>query len=234
MDFKLEVGAVSDSVEVQAEATLVETGSATVGKVIENRRIEDLPLNGRNAMAMVMLTPSVKSGAGAINSGWAGASDGGRGWVLSGISINGGVSGSNNYTLDGGLNENDQYGDININPTVDSIEEFKVQTGTMQAEFGRTGGGVINIVTKSGTNQFHGTLYEFIRNDAIQARNTFAAVKEPLEVQPVWRSHRRPDQDGIKTFFASLTNEGYRTYLQYSDPIGTVPTVAERSGDFST
>ena len=130
--------------------------------------------------------------------------------MLSGISINGGVSGSNNYTLDGGLNENDQYGDININPTVDSIEEFKVQTGTMQAEFGRTGGGVINIVTKSGTNQFHGTLYEFIRNDAIQARNTFAAVKEPLVCTTSMEEPSEARSRGIKRS-SSLTMKAITT-----------------------
>ena len=144
VSFKLEIGALAESVEVMAEAPLVETGSATVGKVIENRRIEDLPLNGRNALALVILTPSAHSTSSPLSSGFVE-----RGWELSAITINGGASGMNNHTLDGGLNENNQYGEPNISPTVDSIEEFKVQTGTMPAEFGRTGGGVINVVTKS-------------------------------------------------------------------------------------
>jgi hypothetical protein len=225
INLTLEVGAPTESVEVKAEAPLVDTGNATVGKVIENRRIEDLPLNGRNALALVMLTPSVKSNASPLNEGFVD-----RGPQLSEISINGGPSGMNAQTLDGGLNQNNQYADVNFSPTVDSIEEFKVQTGTMSAEFGRTAGGVINVVTKSGTNSLHGTLYEFLRNDAIQDRNTFAAVKEPLRYNQFGGSVGGPVIKN-KTFFF-FNYEGFR-YLQYADPIGSVPTLAERQGDFS-
>jgi outer membrane receptor protein involved in Fe transport len=212
-------------VEVSAEAPLVETGSATVGKVIENRRIEELPLNGRNGLALVMLTPSVKSNNGPLNSGFVD-----RGAQLSGITINGGPSGVNNMTLDGGINNNNQYGEANISPTVDSIEEFKVQTGTMPAEFGRTAGGVVNIVTKSGTNQFHGTLYEFLRNDVLQAQNVFASSKAPLRYNQYGGSIGGPIRRDKTFFFFNL--EGFRFDLG-GDPIGSVPTADWRQGNFS-
>ena len=225
VDFKLEVGSLTESVEVTGEAPLVQTSDATYGKVIGTRQVEDLPLNGRNALALVLLTPGVKSNAGPLNSGFAD-----RGTQLSEISVNGGPSGMNAYLLDGAPNQNDQYADINISPTVDSIQEFKVQTGTMSAEYGRAAGGVINVVTKSGTNQFHGNVYEFLRNDAIQARNAFASVSEPLRYNQYGGSLGGPVIKNKTFVFFNI--EGFR-YLQYADPIGTVPTAAQRIGDFS-
>ena len=165
IDVLMETGEVSEQVEVISQVPLVDTNSATVGKVIENRRVVDLPLNGRNALALTLLTPSVKSNAGPTNSGFAD-----RGTSLSSISINGGPSAQNGNVLDGGNNIQTYIGEVSINPAVDAVEEFKVQSGTQSAEFGFTAGGVINLVTKAGTNKFHGTLYEFVRNDALDAR----------------------------------------------------------------
>ena len=172
VDLQLEVGALSERVEVTGVAPLVDTGSATVGKVIENRRVTELPLNGRNALALMTLAPSVKSNSGPTQSGF---SD--RGVALSAVSINGGPGGINQYILDGATNNQSYLADINVNPAVDAVEEFKVQTSTMSSEFGFTAGGVVNIVTKSGTNQFHGSLYDFVRDDRFDARNAFAATK---------------------------------------------------------
>ncbi|MBI3278534.1 MAG: carboxypeptidase regulatory-like domain-containing protein [Acidobacteria bacterium] len=175
INFQLQVGATAESIEVRGEAAFVDTSSATIGKVVENRRITDLPLNGRNVLALVLLTPGVKSQGGPLNSGFAD-----RGIQLSAVSINGGPSALNSMLVDGGNNNNAFLADLNVNPTVDAVEEFKVQSNVMSAEFGFTAGGVVNMVTKSGTNGFHGTIYEFFRNDAMDARGAFAASKEPF------------------------------------------------------
>ena len=167
---------MSERIEVRAATPLVNTSSATVGKVIENRRVTELPLNGRNALALMALVPSVKSNSGPTQSGF---SD--RGVALSAISINGGPGGINQYILDGATNNQSYLADINVNPAVDAVEEFKVQTSTMSSEFGFTAGGVVNIVTKSGTNQFKGSLYDFVRNGRFDAKNAFATDKPQFE-----------------------------------------------------
>src|SRR6476659_2974576 len=139
VDFRLDVGETTEAIEVTGEAPLVDTSSAKVGKVVENRRIQDLPLNGRNALALVMLAPGVKSQAGPTNSGFVD-----RGTALSAVSINGGPSSLNSFIIDGGNNNSAFLADINVNPTVDAVQEFKVQSNVMSAEFGFTAGGVVN------------------------------------------------------------------------------------------
>ena len=120
------------------------------------------------------LSPDVKAQAG--TSGFAD-----RGTALADVSINGGPSSVNSFLLDGGSNNKAYLRDLNVNPTVDAIEEFKVQSGYMPAEFGFTLGGVVNMVTKSGTNDLHGTAYEFVRNNDFDARNTFATGITPYQ-----------------------------------------------------
>ena len=146
----LDIGQISESVQVIAEAQLVDTSGATLGTVVENRRIQELPLNGRSALALTLLTPGVVSNAGPTNSGF-----GDRGIQLSSISINGGPSSMNAQMLDGNNNTLSYVGEVGIPPAVDAVEEFKVQSGSMSSEFGFTAGGAINLVTKSGTNEFH-------------------------------------------------------------------------------
>jgi hypothetical protein len=225
VNFRLEVGALSESVSVTAEAALVDTGSATLGTVIENRRVRDLPLNGRNALALTLLNPGVVSNAGPLNSGF-----GDRGTQLSTISINGSPSSMNNQTLDGNNNILSYAGEVGIPPAVDAVEEFKVQSGAMSAEFGFTAGGTINLVTKSGTNNFHGSLYEFLRNDKFDARNTFAQRRLPLRYNQFGGSVGGPI---IKNrTFGFFNWEEYR--LRQSTPrIASVPIEEWRRGDFS-
>jgi hypothetical protein len=225
VDFVLEVGAVAETVEVAAEAQLVETSSPTVGKVVEARRIQELPLNGRNALALTLLTPSVKSNAGPLNSGFTD-----RGTQISSLSINGGPNSMNAQVLDGNTNILSYIGEVAIPPAVDAVEEFKVQSGTMSAEFGFTAGGVINLVTRSGTNQLHGSLYEFLRNDRLDARNTFALRKNPLRYNQFGGSAGgRIVRD--RTFYFGNYEE-YR--LRVGSPLisSTMP-LNQRSGDFS-
>ncbi len=225
VDFTLDVGGVTETIEVRGEAALVDTGSATVGKVVENRRVVELPLNGRNALALTLLTPSVKSNAGPTNSGF-----GDRGIQLSSISINGGPNAMNAQALDGGNNIQSYIGEVAISPAVDAVEEFKVQSGTMSAEFGFTGGGVINMVTKSGTNQIHGTAYEFLRNQQLDARNTFAASKPPFRYNQYGASAGGPVIKDRTFFFGNWEEYKYR---RSTAPIGSFPTALQRTGDFS-
>jgi hypothetical protein len=225
IDIQLEVGAIADTVEVTAQAQMVDTNSPTVGKVVESRRIEELPLNGRNALALVLLTPSVKSNAGPTSSGF---SD--RGTQISSISINGGPNSMNSQVLDGNSNILSYVGEVAIPPAVDAVEEFRVQSGSMSAEFGNTAGGVINLVTKSGTNLFHGTLYEFLRNDKFDARNTFAATKNPLRYNQYGGSVGGPVIKNKTFFFFNF--EEYK--LRQSSPvIASTPILEQRAGDFS-
>ena len=188
INITLDVGQVAETVEVQAEAPLVDTGSATLGVVIENRRVRDLPLNGRNALALTLLNSGVISNAGPTNSGF-----GDRGVQISSLSINGSPNSMNAQMLDGNNNVLSYVGEVGVPPAVDAVEEFKVQSGTMSSEYGFTAGGAINLVTKSGTNQFHGTLYEFLRNDKLDARNTFATRKLPLRYNQFGGSLGGPD-----------------------------------------
>ena len=224
IDFQLDVGQVSENVEVSGEAPLVDTSGATINKVVESERLEDIPLNGRNALSMVVLTPSVRT----TNTQPQGFAD--RGSGLSSFSINGGPTSSNNITLDGVSDVNARNNDSNVNPAVDSIEEFKVQSGVVSAEYGFTLGGVVSLISKSGTNQFHGTLYEFLRNDQVQGRNTFALTRPPLRYNQFGAAVGGPIRHNRTFFFANF--EGWEL-RQYYTVTATTPTVAERQGDFS-
>ncbi len=232
INVELQIGGTADAVTVTGEAPLVDTGSSTVGKVIENKRIGELPLNGRNALALVLLTPGVKSQSGPTNNGF-----GDRGIALSAISINGGPSALNGFVLDGATNNQGYLADINANPTVDAIEEFKVQFNTMSSEYGFTAGGVVNIVTKSGTNTFHGTLYEFLRNDKLDARNAFAVTRPPFRYNQYGGALGGPVKipkvyDGKDKTFFFYNYEGWR-YRRVSQPITSTPIPEWRAGDFS-
>ncbi|HYO83631.1 MAG TPA: carboxypeptidase regulatory-like domain-containing protein [Bryobacteraceae bacterium] len=232
INLQLDVGDISQSIEVTAAVALVDTGSATVGKVIENKRVQELPLNGRNALSLVLLTPGVKSQAGPTNSGF-----GDRGIQLSAISINGGPSALNSFVLDGANNNQGYLADVNANPTVDAIQEFKVQSNTMSAEYGFTAGGVVNIVTKSGTNQLHGTLYHFLRNDKLDARNTFSATRPPFRYNQFGGAVGGPVRvpklyDGRDRTFFFYNYEEWR-FVRTSNPITSVPIDTWRRGDFS-
>lgn len=225
VDVTLEVGAVTESVQVVGVAPLVETSTGALGKVVENRRVQELPLNGRNALALTLLTPSVKSNAGPTNSGF-----GDRGIQISSISINGGPNSMNGMLLDGGNNIQAYIGEVNISPAVDAVEEFKVQSGSMSAEFGFTGGGIINVVTKSGTNEIHGSAYEFFRNSALDARNTFSFTKPPFRYNQFGAAIGGPVVHDRTFYFGNW--EEYR-YRKSEERIGTFPTARQRGGDFT-
>lgn len=225
INITLQVGQVVESVEVTAQAALVDTGSATLGQVVENRRVQELPLNGRSALALTLMTAGVISNSGSTQSGF-----GDRGIGLSSISINGGPNSMNAQMLDGNNNTLVYIGEAGVPPAVDAVEEFKVQSGTMSAEYGFTAGGTVNLVTKSGTNQYHGTVYEFLRNDKFDARNTFASRKLPLRYNQFGASLGGPIVKN-KTF-GFFNGEEY--LLRKSTPrISSVPISTWREGNFS-
>lgn len=166
VNFTIEVGNVSESVEVREEAALLTTESGTVGTVIDNKRIVELPLNGRNYTQMVALSPYVSAEQGA--GGEAAARKGGTRTEKS-ISVAGARNQFNHYTLDGLENTDMSYNLYALQPSIDALQEFKVETGVYSAEFGR-GAVQINVATRSGSNDFHGTLFEFLRSDTFDAK----------------------------------------------------------------
>src|SRR5262249_36499656 len=161
VEFTLDVGQTSETVSVSASGTTaIETTSSTVSQTIENKRIVDLPLNGRNPFSLATMSPGVIPAPG------------------SSPFISGGRNATSEVTIDGVSNVNAENNvsilDLNYTPSVDAVQEFSVQTNAVSAEFGRLGGGVINLVTKSGTNQFHETVFEFLRDSSLDANNFFS------------------------------------------------------------
>jgi hypothetical protein len=233
LNFKMEVGELAESMVVSAVAPLISTENATVGTVIENRRIVELPLNGRNYLSLVALSPNVS--AEFAGAGQAGDRQGGTRSQQQ-LSISGQRREFNYFTLDGVDNTDVNFNTYIFLPSVDALEEFKVQTGIYSAEFGRAASQV-NVVTKSGSNNLHGSVFEFHRNDALDSRPyAFTAAqaaqrKAPFKWNqygytaggPVWRN---------KLFFMS-NFEGYKDRKQ-SQTNFTVPSVAMRNGDFSS
>lgn len=173
LDIVLEVGSVAEQVTVDAAAPLVESETSTVGQVIENRTIVQLPLNGRNFIRLGSLIPGTNEGApgaSVVRSRQGGVA----------LTSNGQRAEYNNFTLDGVDNNETLFGVAVVVPSIDAIQEFKVQTANYSAEFGRGAGANVNVAIKSGTNDLSGSIYEFVRNDAFDARNPFATRKNPL------------------------------------------------------
>ena len=232
INIRLDVGAISESVEVTGSAPLVNTENGSIGQVVENRNVEELPLNGRNAFALILLAPDVHSNAGPIQSGFAD-----RGTSLSDWSINGGPNSVNNMLVDGMVASNSYYPDLNADLAVDAVQEFKVQSGSMSAEYGFTLGGVINVATKAGTNNFHGTAYEFVRNNVFDSRNAFAAAELPFRYNQYGLALGGPVilpklyNGRNKTFF--FGNWEQYNYINHSQSITSVPIASWRNGDFS-
>jgi Carboxypeptidase regulatory-like domain len=236
LDFTLQVGELSETVEVAGTTALIATENATVGTVIENRRIVDMPLNGRNFLQLVSLSPNVSYG---FNSaGQAGDRQGGT-RAQQNIAVAGQRSSFNHFTLDGVENTDVNFNTYVVLPSIDALQEFKVQTGIFPAEFGRATT-QINVSTKPGTNDFHGTLFEFLRNDVLDAKQyAFAGKrdKDPLRWNqygftlggPVWLPKIYKGTDRL--FFMS-NFEGFKE-RRTSRMLFTVPSVKMRNGDFS-
>ncbi len=224
VDLMLEIGAVTEEVTVTAEAPLLQTTEASQGQVIDHRKIVDLPLNGRDYLQLALLSSGTNVPA--------------PGARFGGFSSGGLRTSHNNYLLDGMDNNSNQHAGTGrqgqvISPSVDAIEEFKVQTNAYSAEFGRNIGGVVNVVIKSGTNQFHGGAFEFLRNEKLDAKNFFDSPTDP--VPPYKRNQFGFFVGGPimknKTFFFTDW-EGTRIRTSGTTQ-STIPTTLEREGDFS-
>jgi len=223
-DAHLQLGSESTVIEVTASTPLLQADSATVSSNVTAMAVQDLPLNGRNFVQLVQLVPGANEGPGN------GLSSGGRPddrrTNAAGISVNGQDDTLNNWVVDG-VDDNERIiGSIGVKPNVEGIQEITVQTNSYAPEAGRTAGGVINIATRSGTNQFHGSAYEFFRNDIFDARNVFqtSGLKPDLRQNQFGGSIGGPIFKD-KTFFY-FDYEGLRvvsgvTYIK------TVPTIAE-------
>ena len=221
-DFSLQVGSVSESVTVKADQLNINTTDASVSTVVDRQLAENLPLNGRSFQSLIQLTPGVvltanngvDQGQFSVNGQRADANY----WTIDGVSANVGI-GANGFGagegIAGSLGATNALGGTNSLVSVDALQEFRIQTSTYAPEFGRQPGGQISIVTRSGTNQFHGSLFDYLRNDKLDANNWFAdsaALAKPMERQndfggtlggPIWKD---------KTFFF-FSYEGLRLRL---------------------
>ena len=235
VDITLEVGAVSETVEVTAETPLLQSETNSLGQVIEQRSVTELPLNGRNPLALVALVPGVvpqgqPSGGNSSMSNPVGANP----FALGDFQVGGGMSGQSQILIDGTPTNGAYLNVVTVIPTQDAIEEFKVQTNNLGPEYGRFAGGVINLSTKSGTNRFHGSAYEFLRNKVFNANDYFDnqrnIARAPLTQNQFGANIGGPVVKDKLFFFFSY--EGYR--LRKGNPFITwVPTDLERNGDFS-
>src|SRR6266436_4960188 len=234
VDIALEVGAVTDTVEVQAAAPLLQTDTSYLGQVVESKEIVDLPLNGRYFTRLAVLT-----------AGTAPTPNGARDEKTGGFSSNGVRPYQNNYLLDG-VDNNSLSEDLVsqqsfvIGPAPDAIAEFKVQTNSMSAEFGRSGGAVLNVTIKSGTNELHGTAYEFLRNSSLDAKNFFDSPTNPI---PPFKQNQFGFSIGAPVWIPKVFNGKNRTFFFFDYQgtrirtgqtfLATVPPDSWRTGNFS-
>jgi len=228
IDMKLDVGNVTESVEVRADAVILETQTSGMGKTVETRRVVELPLLGRDVRQLAALAPGVIPTRGQVGAGGDAIGQAGN------ARISGGLANQNAILMDGGDSRGFTSGGQSYVFPLESVAEFKVETATYSAEFGRAGGGVINVASKSGGNAFHGSLYEFLRNNKLNAnswsnnrnrvaRNLFqrneygAAVSGPI----------KRDRTFFFTNYEAIRQGSPRTFL------ATVPQTPWRTGDFS-
>ena len=224
VDVVLQVGALNESISVQGDAAVVEATSSSIGKVVDNKRILELPLNTRNVYGLVNLTPGVTGGIGNAHNSV-------------GYSVNGARGGTFDVLVDGSsaaFPTVNGFAGLSVFPSVDAVAEFKMQAQNFSAEFGRSITSVLNLVYKSGTNQFHGSAYEFLRNSVLDSNNFFANSRGAA-----LGSFKRNQFGGMasgpvtknKTFFMG-SFEGLRE-RSFAERLTTVPTDRERTGDFT-
>ncbi|MFH1572753.1 MAG: carboxypeptidase regulatory-like domain-containing protein, partial [Acidobacteriota bacterium] len=224
VNITMQPGGPAEEIIVEARKILVEPDTAGLGAVIGNRQIVSLPLDGRNFLLLSLLLP-----------GTAPAAQGSPGSIRGkfAINVNGAREDANNFILDGAYNNDPKLNSFAINPPVDAIREFEILSSTYDATFGRSGGAQVNIVTKSGTNEFHGTAYHFFRNAALDARNFFARSEDP---DPRYQRNQfgfslgGPVRKNRTFIFADYEGRRMREGITQ---VTNVPTALERNGDFS-
>src|SRR2546423_5964236 len=223
----LQIGATAETVEVTSEAPLVDITSTQLGAVVNDRSVSQLPLNARDTYQFLQLQPGVVSTVGSGNQIVYGSDKAGS------VSVNGGRGRANNFSVNGG-DANDQFVNLpTVQPSPDSIQEFRVLTNTFDAEYGRNSGSVVHVITKSGTNDLYGNLYEFFRNKALNA-NPYCFSPDGCD-KPKFNQNQFGGTLGgpvikDRTFFFT-SYEGRRIRQGIPSPAVTVPTVAERPSD---
>lgn len=224
----LQIGGVDQNIAVNANASLVTTADAAVGQLINQKSMESLPMNGREAQQLVFLVP------GAVDVSSQNCGVGCEGGILPGeqyAKVNGGGANGVYYLLDG-VDYNDTYINTNLPfPSPDALQEFNVQTNNLSAAYGNATGGVVNILTKSGTDHIHGDVFEYLRNYAMDAKNYFATSPNPLKQNQFGATIGGPILKGKLFYFGSY--QGTRTNTATNGQVAFVPTAAERTGDFS-
>ena len=243
----LETGQISDVVTVTNDVPLVESGSSALGATITGREAVELPLNGRNVLELARLSPGVTQGVvGGFASGQGGNAETYRGSNVGGaaISVNGQRTQANNFLLDGVDNNESLVNTINIFPSAEGVQEFRVQTSVATAEFGRGGGAIINSTIKSGRKRFYGSAFAFVRNDNLDARKTFSSRKSEFRRGqfggtvggPIYIARLEEDAPPYfskdKAFFF-VSYDALRQFLPGNEETATVPTGLMRSGNFS-
>jgi hypothetical protein len=232
----LQIGGTQEVVDVTSEAPQVDTTSTQLGAVINDRSVNELPLNTRDTYQFLQLQPGVQSQLGSSGSLFAGSSDAGS------VSVNGGRTRANNFSVNGG-DANDQFVNTpTIEPTPDAVEEFRVITNTFDAEYGRNSGSVVNVITKSGTNQFHGDLYEYFRNTDLDARGYPDTSKPQLNQNQFGGTFGGPIKKDRTFFFISYEGRRIRDGVPgqlLNVPSGTPASASaaatgEYGGDFSS
>lgn len=229
VDFKLEVGQITERVVVTTETPQIDTASATLGKVVEEKRIVELPLNGRNFLQLGLLqagvTPPI-AGIDVVGSG----TNSTPGGTKFNFSVNGMRPISNNHLLDGVNNVEPMSGSAMIVPSADGIQEFRILTNSYSADFGRAGGSIVTVITRRGSNSYHGSAYEFLRNDYFDARNFFSPGVPALKQNQFGGTFGGPIIKDKTFFFGGY--EGFRQIAGLATST-TVPSLLVRQGDFS-
>jgi hypothetical protein len=232
VDLQLVVGRIEESVTVSGGPPLVETSSATLGIVVDERKVVELPLNGRNFAQLGTLLPGVVAPPGALGGASGDATPGGFGAATASFSVNGMRNQSNNFLLDGASNNDTFNTGFVMRPPPDAIQEFKILTHSYAAEYGRSAGSVVNVVTKGGSNVLHGAGWAFNRDDALQARNFFAPA---TQAKPKLRQNQFGGSIGGPLVRSRLFGFGY--YEGHRNTSGTTQNIvvlsdAQRSGNF--
>ncbi len=221
----LSVSGTAEQITVEANAPMVDTESGTLRQVVSQQYIEDLPLNGRNAASLVYMAPGTVEGKGTDRGGYATTSD------TIGVSVNGTYGDQVSYKLDGASHQ-DTITNLNAAfPNPDALAEFSVQTNNFDAQYGGAGGAVVNIVTKSGSNAVHGSLFEYLRNGDLNARNFFAPQQDALKRNQFGGSIGGPIIKNKLFYFGSY--QGTTISNTSFSNTAFVPTAAQRVGDFS-
>ena len=230
VDFALIVGQVAEQVTATDVTDLVETRNATLGIVVDQQKVVDLPLNGRNFAQLGTLLPGVVAPPSGLGGLTGTATVGGFGDTTGSFNVNGMRNQSNNFQLDGAANNDSFNSGFVLRPPPDAIEEFKILTHSFGAEYGRNAGSVVNVVTKSGTNTLHGGAWEFNRDDSFQARNFFSAVTPALKQNQYGGDLGGPIKKNKLFIFGYY--EGFNNTQGETSTL-TVLSNAQRGGDFS-